>query len=63
VPRRRCRDRGQFVLGLEHQGPPSPAILTNPQGLVAALADLLLAALGVQRTAVEGGNDEPQDHS
>jgi hypothetical protein len=30
----------------------------SPEGLVVALADLLLAALGVERMMMKGGGDE-----
>jgi hypothetical protein len=35
----------------------------NPTGLVEALADLLLEALGVESLTTTGGGDEHQDHA
>jgi hypothetical protein len=35
----------------------------NPKGLVEALADLLLEALGVESLMTKGGEDEHQDHA
>jgi hypothetical protein len=35
--------------------------MASPQGLLAALADLLLSALGAEAT--EGNDDERQDHA
>jgi hypothetical protein len=64
VPKRRNLDRKQLALALEPRDPPLPAI-PNAKGLVEALADLLLEALGAQtaETAVgQGGCHEPQDH-
>ena len=52
------RNPAQLVLYPEHR-PLSP----NPKGLVEALADLLLVALGVQCRMVKGGDDEHQDHA
>ncbi|MBV9286762.1 MAG: hypothetical protein JO288_02890 [Hyphomicrobiales bacterium] len=63
--KRRNLDRRQLALALEPPGPtPLPAI-PNAKGLVEALADLLLEALGARTapTATEqGGGHEPQDH-
>jgi hypothetical protein len=40
-----------------------PAVITgNPEGLLGALADLLLAALGVEAVMTKGDGDERQDH-
>jgi hypothetical protein len=65
VRKRRNLDRRQLALALEPRDPtPLPAI-PNAKGLVEALADLLLEALGAQtaQTATEqGGGHEPQDH-
>ena len=64
MPKRRNLDRRQLALALEPRDPPLPAI-PNAKGLVEALADLLLEALGAQiaeATAEQGGGHEPQDH-
>jgi hypothetical protein len=64
VPKRRNLDRRQLALALEPRDPPLPAI-PNAKGLVEALADLLLEALGAQTSeaaAEQGGGHEPQDH-
>lgn len=54
--------RGQFVLELERSEPPEP-LTQGANGLVEALADLLLEALAAQAmTKMEGGN-EHQDHA
>jgi hypothetical protein len=37
-------------------------ITCNPEGLLGALADLLLAALGTETTATREDGDERQDH-
>lgn len=52
----------QFVLDLERQTPTSP-LKVGPKGLVEALADLLLEALGVEGATMMGGEDERQDHA
>jgi hypothetical protein len=51
----------QLVLYPDRQRVNSP-LPPNPKGLVEALADLLLAALGVQGLT-KGGDDEHQDHA
>jgi hypothetical protein len=59
-----CRSRKQLVLDLEYAGKAPPA-QPAPEGLVQALADLLLEALGEQpRDSVktDGGRDELEDH-
>ncbi len=64
MPKRRNLDRRQLALALEPRDPPLPAI-PNAKGLVEALADLLLEALGAQTAeaaAEQGGGHEPQDH-
>jgi hypothetical protein len=65
VRKRRNLDRRQLALALEPRDPtPLPAI-PNAKGLVEALADLLLEALGAQTAqtaARQGGGHEPQDH-
>ena len=65
--KRRNRDRSQLAPDLEPRNPtPSPAT-PNVKGLIEALADLLLEAMGERTTAPEaaarqGGGHEPQDH-
>ena len=67
--RRAVRDRryqGREQLVLELQRHDQPALTTNATGLVEALADLLLAALGMDigtTAATGGGVDERQDHA
>jgi hypothetical protein len=67
VRNRRTRDRSQLALDLEPRNPtPFPASL-NVKGLIEALADLLLEAMGERTTAPDavarqGGGHEPQDH-
>jgi hypothetical protein len=65
VGKRRNLDRRQLALDLEPRRPtPFPA-MPNAKGLIEALADLLLEALGERPTdaaANEGGGHEPQDH-
>jgi hypothetical protein len=67
VRKRRNRDRSQLALDLEPRDPtPFPAI-PNVKGLIEALADLLLEAMGERTTATDaaarrGGGHEPQDH-
>ncbi len=60
----RKEDRRQLALDLEPRRPtPFPAP-PNTKGLIEALADLLLEALGEWTTAAEGsegGGHEPQD--
>ena len=58
---RRNRDHNQLVLELERQNLQVP--VKNVKGLVEALADLLLEALKVDRTAKTGGADEHEDHA
>ena len=41
---------------------PLPLITGNPEGLLDALADLLLAATGVDAMMTKGDGDERQDH-
>ncbi|APG86959.1 hypothetical protein SAMCCGM7_pB0244 (plasmid) [Sinorhizobium americanum CCGM7] len=57
---RRHQNRDQLVLQLERQNLQVP--VKNVKGLVEALADLLLEALEVNRTAKTGGADEHKDH-
>lgn len=63
--RRSNLNRAQLVLELERQPPPL-ALGKSPKGLVEALADLLLEALGeraIARTMQTGGVDDQQDHA
>ena len=55
MPRSRSHNRAQFALELERPMRPLPVITGNPEGLLGALADLLLAALGTETTATKGG--------
>jgi len=63
VARSRSHDRAQFALELERPHRELPVIIDNPEGLLGALADLLLAALGVEATMTKGGGDEREDHA
>jgi hypothetical protein len=63
VPRRRSHKPAQFALELECPVRPLASIAGNPEGLLGALADLLLAALGVAATMTKGEGDERQDHA
>jgi hypothetical protein len=59
-----CRSRKQLVLDLELAGKAPPA-QSAPEGLVQALADLLLEALGERpsdSTKMDGGRDEFEDN-
>jgi hypothetical protein len=51
-----------LVLELDRETP-EPPIKGSPTGLVEALADLLLEALGVESPTMTGGRDEQQDHA
>ena len=61
--RNHYRSRGQLVLALERRDRPVP-VEQSTQGLLEALADLLLAALGMEPTLSTSreGADERQDH-
>jgi hypothetical protein len=66
VPKRRCCDRAQLRLEFKKPAPQSP-VRKDVKGLVEALADLLLAAMGqslpgAPTAKVKGGADE-QDHA
>ena len=63
MPRSRAHNRAQFALELESPPRPLPVITGNPEGLLGALADLLLAALGVEAAITKGDGDERQDHA
>ncbi len=52
----------QLVLELDREKP-EPPFKGSPTGLVEALADLLLEALGVESLTITGGGDEHQDHA
>ena len=56
------RNPAQLVLYPEHPTVERPLSLT-PKGLIEALADLLLAAIGVPSLTIKGGDDEQQDHA
>ena len=56
------RNPAQLVLYPEHQVGERPPPL-NAKGLIEALADLLLEAIGVPRLTMKGGDDEQQDHA
>jgi hypothetical protein len=62
VRRSPYRDPAQLVLYPEQQAVDHP-LSPNPKGLVEALADLLLVALGAQCRMMKGGDDEHQDHA
>jgi hypothetical protein len=38
-------------------------VFNSRKGLIEALADLLLEAIGVPRLTMKGGDDEQQDHA
>lgn len=59
----RYQSRAQLVLELEPQNPQAPLAQTSTKGLVEALADLLLEALGAAGSRTKGGVDEHQDHA
>ena len=59
--RSRYHNPAQLVLYPDRQHVSSP-LPPDPKGLVEALADLLLEALGVQGLAT-GGDDEHEDHT
>ena len=63
MPRSRSQNRAQFALELESPLRPLPVINGNPEGLLGALAELLLAALGVEATITKGDGNERQDHA
>ena len=64
--KRRNRDRSQLALDLEPSEPRQFLPVKNMKGLIEALADLLLEAIGERTTdavANQGGVREPQDHA
>jgi hypothetical protein len=62
VQRNLCRSRAQLVLDLENHNRQAPAE-RSAEGLIEALADLLLEALRAEQSAMKGGEDERQDHA
>ena len=56
------RSRRQLMLALEEEIRP---VTLTPEGLLEALADLLLEAIGQQKeqASAKGGVDESEDHS
>jgi hypothetical protein len=66
VVRRRYQGREQLVLELQRHDQPAPTTVSATGLVVEALADLLLAALGIDvgmTAATGGGVDERQDHA
>ena len=64
MPKRRCVDRGQLKLEFNNPTPQSPGG-RDVKGLVEALADLIMAAMGQPLPGIQtvkGGFDE-QDHT
>jgi hypothetical protein len=65
VRKRRSLDRKQLALDLEPRDPTSFPPIPNAKGLIEALADLLLEAIGertMDAAKGQGGGHEPQDH-
>ena len=62
--RRKSRYREPMQLGLDlgRRIPQNP-LGANPKGLIQALADLLLEAVGVETNQMPGGDHEYQDHA
>jgi hypothetical protein len=61
----RRHSRNQFVLNLDRGGRHS-LLMPAPEGLLQALADLLLEALGKQNKAIPAGqeaHDASEDHA
>ncbi len=63
MPRSLSHNRGQFALELKRPTRPLPVIIGNPEGLLGALADLLLAAAGVEAAMTKEDGRERQDHA
>ncbi len=63
MPRGRYHNRAQFALEPERPLRPLAVVTSNPEGLLGALADLLLAALGTEATITQGDGHERQDHA
>ena len=62
---RRRLDRRQLALDLEPRDPASFPPIPNAKGLIEALADLLIEAIGertMDAAESQGGGHEPQDH-
>jgi hypothetical protein len=55
------RSRAQFVLDLDRHNRQTPT--HHAEGLVEALAELLLEALRAEAPTIKGGEDEHQDHA
>lgn len=55
--KRSCQSRDQLVLELEPVGRQAPPI-QNPKGVVMALADLLLSAVGASTNSTAEDDDE-----
>ena len=62
--RRKSQYREPMQLGLDlgRRIPQNP-LGANPKGLIQALADLLLEAVGVETNQMPGGDHEYQDHA
>jgi hypothetical protein len=60
VQRSLCRSRDQLVLELENHNRQAPAERST-EGLIEALAALLLEALRAEESTMKGGEDEHQD--
>lgn len=61
MQRNLCRSRAQLVLDLENHNHQTP-VSAPAEGLVEALAELLLEALRAEGPTIKGGMDERQDH-
>jgi hypothetical protein len=61
VQKRLPRSRAQFVLELENHNHQAPAE-QSAEGLIKALADLLLEPLRAEELMMKGGEDEHQNH-
>jgi hypothetical protein len=61
VQKRLRRSRAQLVLDLENHNHQALAE-RSAEGLIEALADLLLEALRAEESIMKGGEDEHQDH-
>ena len=57
-----CRSRAQLVLEFENHNRQAP-VERSTEGLIEALADLLLEALRAEESTMKGGEDEHQDHA
>ena len=61
MQKRLPHSRAQFVLELENHNRQAPAE-QSAEGLIEALADLLLDALRAEELIMKGGEDEHQNH-